>query len=53
MVDKFLKFLRQIDEGLAENFTEAEVLHTVLKIIKPDTFKDMLMTKDGLTVAEL
>lgn len=44
---------RQIDEGLSENFTEAEVIRTVLKIIKPGTFKDMLMTKDGLTVAEL
>lgn len=44
---------KQIDEGLAENFTEAEVIPTVLKVIKPGTFKDMLMTKDGLTVAEL
>ncbi len=44
---------RQIDEGLSENFTEAEVIGTVLKIIKPGTFKDMLMTRDGLTVAEL
>lgn len=44
---------RQIDEGLAENFTETEVIRTVLKIIKPGAFKDMLMTKDGLTVAEL
>lgn len=44
---------RQIDEGISENFTEAEVIRTVLKIIKPGTFKDMLMTKDGLTVAEL
>lgn len=43
---------RQIDEGLSENFTEAEVIRTVLKIIRPGTFKDMLMTKD-LTVAEL
>lgn len=44
---------RQIDEGLSENFTEAEVIRTILKIITPGTFKDMLMTKDGLTVAEL
>lgn len=44
---------RQIDEGLSENFTEAEVVRAVLKIIKPGTFRDMLMTKDGLTVAEL
>lgn len=44
---------RQIDEGLSENLTEAEVIRTVLQLIKPGTFKDMLMTKDGLTVAEL
>lgn len=44
---------RQIDEGISENFTEAEVIRTVLKIIRPGTFKDMLMTKDGLTVGEL
>lgn len=44
---------RQIDEGLAEKFTEAEIIRTVLKVIKPGTFKDMLMTKPGLTVAEL
>lgn len=44
---------RQINEGLSENFTEAEIIRTVLKIIKPGTFKDMLMTKDGLTVDEL
>lgn len=44
---------KQIDEGLTEGFTEAEVIRTVLKIIKPGTFKDMLVTKDTLTVAEL
>lgn len=44
---------RQIDEGLYENFTEAEIIRTVLKIIKPGTFKDMFITKDRLTVAEL
>ena len=44
---------RQTNEGISENFTEAEVIRTVLKIIKPGTFKDMLMTKDGLTAAEL
>lgn len=44
---------KQIDEGLAENFTETEVIRTVIKMIKPGTFKEMLLTKDGLTVAEL
>ena len=44
---------RQIDEGLSENFTKAEVIRTILKIIRPGTFKYMLMTKDGLTVAQL
>lgn len=38
---------RQIDEGLAEEFTEADIrpVHR--------TFKDMLTTKNGLTVDEL
>lgn len=44
---------RQIDKGLSEDFTKAKIICTVLKVIKPGTLKDMLMTKDGLTVAEL
>lgn len=44
---------KQIDEGINEGFTEAEIIRTVLKIIKPGTFKDMIVTKDSLTVAEL
>lgn len=43
---------KQIDEGLTEGFTEAEIIRTVLKIIKPGTFKNMLVTKHTLTVAE-
>ena len=49
----FSNLCKQIDEGLAEGFSEAEVIRTVLKIIKPGTFKDMLITKDSLTVSEL
>lgn len=49
----FNNLCKQIDEGLAEGYTEAEVIRTVLKIIKPGTFKDMLITKDSLTVNEL
>lgn len=44
---------KQIDEGLAEGFTEAEIIRTVFKLIKPGTFRDMLTTKQSLTVAEL
>ena len=44
---------KQIDEGLAEGFTETEIIRTVFKLIKHGTFKDMLVTKDSLTVAEL
>ncbi|KAK7898434.1 hypothetical protein WMY93_019287 [Mugilogobius chulae] len=44
---------KQIDEGLAENFTENEIIRAVLRIIRPGTFKDMLLTKHELTVAEL
>lgn len=49
----FNNLCKQIDDGLVEGFTEAEIIRTVLKIIKPGTFKDMLVTKDNLTVAEL
>ena len=44
---------KQIDEGIKEGFTESEIIRTVLKIIKPGTFKEMLTNKDDLTVAEL
>ncbi|KAK7907641.1 hypothetical protein WMY93_016253 [Mugilogobius chulae] len=49
----FNMLCKQIDEGLNEGFAEAEIIRTVLKIIKPGTFKDMLVTKDSLTVSEL
>lgn len=41
---------KQIDEGLQEGFSEPEVMRTVLKITKPGTFRDMLTSKDDLTV---
>lgn len=44
---------RQIEEGLREQFSEAEVVRGVLRVIKPGNFKDMLMNKEGLTVGEL
>ncbi|KAJ8011915.1 hypothetical protein DPEC_G00063270 [Dallia pectoralis] len=44
---------RQIEDGLKEQFSDAEVVRAVLKVIKPGTFKDMLMNKDDLSVEEL
>lgn len=44
---------RQIEEGLKEQFSDAEVVRAVLRVIKPGNFKDMLMVKDDLTVDEL
>lgn len=44
---------KQIDEGVKEGFTEAEVVRGVLRIIKPGAFKDMLVNKDSITVSEL
>ncbi|XP_061882771.1 uncharacterized protein LOC133633945 [Entelurus aequoreus] len=44
---------RQIDEGLKENFGDLEIVRGVLRIIKPGDFKDMLMNKEDMTVAEL
>lgn len=42
-----------MEDGLKEQFSDAEVVRAVLKVIKPGTFKDMLMNKDDLTVEEL
>lgn len=44
---------RQIEEGLKEQFSDAEIVRAVLKVIKPGNFKDMLIIKDDLTVEEL
>lgn len=44
---------RQIDEGSAQRFSESEVIRAVLRIIKPGTFKNMLLAKDILSVTEL
>lgn len=44
---------KQIDEGVKEKFSESEIIRTVLRMIKPGNFKDMLTNKDDLTVAEL
>lgn len=44
---------KQIEEGIQEGFTESEVMRTVMKIIKPGTFREMLINKSELTVDEL
>lgn len=47
------KVCKQIEEGIKERFSDAEIVRGVLKIIKPEAFKDMLTNKDNLTVLEL
>lgn len=44
---------RQIEEGLKDGFTDAEILRGVLRIIKPGDFKDMLIMLEDMTEAEL
>lgn len=44
---------KQIDEGAKEGFAGAEIVRGVLRVIKPGTFKDMLVNKDEMTVLEL
>ncbi|CAL9692527.1 unnamed protein product [Knipowitschia caucasica] len=44
---------KQINEGIREGFAEAEIVRAVLRIVKPGTFRDMLMLKDDLSVPEL
>lgn len=44
---------RQIDEGIQEGFSDSEIVRSVLRIMKPGNFKDMLINKDDVTVEEL
>lgn len=44
---------KQIGEGAREKFSDSEIVHGVLRIVKPGRFKDMLMNKEGMTVGEL
>ncbi|KAK0132160.1 hypothetical protein N1851_033046 [Merluccius polli] len=44
---------KQIDLGLKEKHTEGEIARAVFRIIKPGNFKDMLSSKDEMTIAEL
>lgn len=44
---------KQIDLGLKEKHTEGEITRAVFRIIKPGNFKDMLSSKDEMTITEL
>lgn len=44
---------RQIDDGVKENFSEAELVRGILRVIKPGNFKEMIMNKEDMTVEEL
>ncbi len=44
---------RQIDDGVKENFSEAKLVRGILRAIKPGNFKEMIMNKQDMTVAEL
>ena len=44
---------KQMDEGLKEKHTESEVIRAVFRIIKPGNFKDMLASKEEVTITEL
>ncbi|KAL7882788.1 hypothetical protein SRHO_G00004460 [Serrasalmus rhombeus] len=44
---------KQIEEGIRENFSEAEIVRSVLRIVKPGNFKDLLMSKEDMTITEL
>lgn len=41
-----------MDEVTREGFADTEIVRGVLRIIKPSTFRDMLINKDDLTVTE-
>lgn len=44
---------KQMDEGIREGFPDAEIVRGVLRIMKPGTFKEMLINKDDLTLLEM
>lgn len=44
---------KQIKEGIKEGCTEAEIVRGVLKIVKPGTFRCILMLKDELCFPEM
>lgn len=44
---------KQMEDGISEGFSDSEVVRGVLKIIRPGIFKEMLINKDDITVAEL
>ncbi len=50
---RFSNLCKQIDEGIKEGYTESVIIRGVFRMIKPGNFKDMLITKDDMTVAEL
>lgn len=41
---------KQIDDGLKEKFPESEIIGTVLRLTKAGSFKDVLTSKEDLTV---
>ena len=45
----YSSIIKQLDDGIREGFVEAEVVRGALRIIKPGTFKDMLVNKDEIT----
>lgn len=45
--------IKQMNEGMKEGFADAEIVRGVLRIVRPGTFRDMLMLKDELSLAEL
>lgn len=42
-----------MEEGTKVNFSDPKIIRSVLRIRKPANFKDMLINKDDITVAEL
>lgn len=49
----YSSLIKQIKEGVREGFPEAEIVRGALRIVKPGTFRDMLMHKDELSLQEV
>lgn len=49
----YTNICRQIEDGIKQNYSDVELIRGILRIIKPGSFKDMLMNKEDMMVEEL
>lgn len=50
---RYSNISKQIDQGTKEKHTEDEIIRAVFRVIKHGNFKEMLSSKDDMTISEL